>query len=143
MKQPKGWTNGPTEQNMKPERNSWISETLIYARIILQPLEERIAIHQWHWKKIKYGDYLKVNTIIYSKWLKDLNTKNKYFKFLEKNESIFLGFQGKEGVLKQDTKAQTIKKRTNKFYKKNLCITRDRNKLKRQARKGTRHSIRN
>ena len=67
--------------------------------------------------------------------------KNKYFKFLEKKWEYLSGFQGKEGVLKQDTKAQTIKKRTNKFYKKNLCITRERNKLQRQDRKGTRHSI--
>ena len=36
---------------------------------------------------------------------------------------------------KQDTKAQTITKRTNKFYKKNLCITRDHNKLKKTSHK--------
>lgn len=51
-----------------------------------------MAIHQIA-EKIKYNmvTILKVNTIIYSRVVlkKDLNRKNKYFKFLEKNESIF------------------------------------------------------
>lgn len=46
------------------------------------------------------------------------------FKIFRKKIRISFWLQGKEGVLKQDTKAQNIKKRTDKFCKKNLCITR-------------------
>lgn len=74
-------------------------------------------------EKIKLGDYLKVNTIIYSEWLKDLNMKSKYFKFLEKKWEYLSDFQGKEGVLKQDTKAQTIKKRINSTRK--ICTSQE------------------
>ena len=70
MLQPQGWTNGPTEQNMKSKRNTCIFETLIYAEIILQPLEEGIAIHQMVLEKIKLGHYLKVN--------KQTNKKSKH-----------------------------------------------------------------
>lgn len=61
-------------------------------------------------EKIKYGDYLKVNTIIYSKWLKDLNMKNKYFKFLEKNESIFLVFKVRKEFLNKTQKQKPLRK---------------------------------
>ena len=61
-------------------------------------------------EKIKLGDYLKVNTIIYSKWLKDLNMKSKYFKFLEKNESIFLIFKVRKEFLNKTQKHKPLRK---------------------------------
>ena len=92
-------------------------------------------------EKIKLGDYLKVNTIIYSKWLKDLNMKSKYFKFLEKNENIFLIFKVRKEFLNKTQKHKPLRKELINCTRK-ICASQETvTNWKRQATKGRRHSI--